>query len=111
MIAGSLGGIFLATNLALQAWMAEATGSSTLGVAASTLIVAALFQPLRHAVQVPIDRRFNRARVDAERTVAAFATQTRDEIDLDRLASETRRAAVGALQPATAGVWLRGRRP
>ena len=107
VITALLAGIFLATNLALQAWMAEATGSSTIGIAASTLLVAALFQPVRRAVQAPIDRRFNRARVDAARTVAAFATRTRDEIDLDRLARETRLAAAGAVQPTTAAVWLR----
>ena len=107
LLTAALAGIFLATNLALQAWLAVATGSSTLGVAGSTLLVAALFQPLRRAVQAPIDRRFNRADVDAERTVAAFAHRTRDEIDIERLMGETRRAAVGAVQPSAAVVWLR----
>ena len=76
---------FVATNLALQAVLADATGGSTFTTAAATLVVAALFQPLRRRVQAPIDRRFNRARVDAQRVTDAFATSVRDNVDLEML--------------------------
>ena len=70
---------------------ADATRSNTLVVAASTLLVAALFQPIRRRVQAPVDRRFNRAHLDAERVVRTFAQQTRDEVDLERLTGCGRR--------------------
>ena len=57
--------------------------TSPVGIAASTLVAAALFNPLRHRVQGAVDRRFNRARYDADQTVAAFAARLKDAVDLD----------------------------
>ncbi len=98
---------FIGTNLALQAVLADATGSSTLTTAAATLVVAALVQPLRRRVQAPIDRRFNRTHVNGERAVASFSGELRDQVDLDRLRFAIVRTADDAVAPATASVWLR----
>jgi hypothetical protein len=81
--------------------------SSPVGVAASTLAAAALFNPLRGWIQRVVDRRFNRARYDAEALVAAFGTRLRDEIDVDTVLSELAAAAGRSLQPAHVSVWIR----
>ena len=83
--------------------------SSSVGVAASTLAAAALFNPLRLKVQRAVDHRFNRARYDAEATVAAFAIRLRDAVDLDAVESDLLTTVQRALQPAHASVWIRGR--
>jgi len=75
-------------------------------VAASTLAVAALFNPLRRRVQHVIDHRFNRARYDADRTVAAFAARLKDEVDLDSIRDDLAGAVSQALEPAHISVWI-----
>ena len=67
-----------------------------------------LFQPLRGRVQRVVDRRFNRARADADRTVGAFAGRLRDEVDLAQLGAEITSTVAGAVQPVSVGLWLRG---
>jgi hypothetical protein len=79
---------------------------STVAVAASTLAVAALFNPLRRRVQHVIDRRFNRARYDADRTAAAFAARLKDELDLDSIRDDLAAAVHQALEPAHVSVWI-----
>ena len=100
-------GLFAVLVLLLQAALAPVTGSNELSVAASTLVVASVFQPLRRRIQALIDRRFNRARVDADRTAAAFADRLRDEVDLENLGSEITASVHRAVQPVTVSLWLR----
>jgi hypothetical protein len=76
-------------------------------VAGSTLAVAALFNPLRRRVQRAVDRRFNRARYDADRIVAAFAARLRDPASLDSVQNELATTVQNALEPAHLSVWLR----
>jgi hypothetical protein len=75
-------------------------------VAGSTLAAAALFNPLRRRVQRLVDRRFNRARYDADQTVAAFAVRLKDAVDLDSVRYDLVIAVQQALEPAHVSVWM-----
>ena len=79
---------------------------SAVAVAAATLAAAALFSPVRSRVQQVVDRRFNRARYDAERTVAAFAARLKDTVDLDSVQDQLAGAVHQALEPAHVSVWI-----
>ena len=81
--------------------------SSTWAVAGSTLAAAALFSPVRRRVQRVVDRRFNRARYDADAAVAAFADRLRDAVNLDTVRDDLAATAQDALQPAGVSVWVR----
>ncbi len=106
-----LAGIFAGVVLASQSLLTPVTGSNELAVAASTLIVFALFQPLRSRLQRLVDRRFNRARVDADKTVAAFAGRLRDEVNLEALGAEVSRTVGRTVEPTSIAIWVRGERP
>jgi hypothetical protein len=84
---------------------------SNLIVAGATLAAVALFQPLRRRVQAGVDRRFNRRRYDAARTVEAFSTRLRDQVDLDTLTGELLTVVDRTVAPTKVSLWLRSRTP
>jgi hypothetical protein len=81
-------------------------GSSPLAIAVSTLAIAALFGRLRRGIQNGVDRRFYRRKYDATRTLAAFQSTLRDEVDLDRLVEEVVGVVKETMQPASVSLWL-----
>jgi hypothetical protein len=84
---------------------------SSLAVAAATLAVAGLFQPARRRVQAVVDRRFNRRRYDAARTIQAFSGRLRQQVDLDSLSAELLAVVDQTVQPTRASLWLRSSGP
>jgi hypothetical protein len=80
---------------------------SSLVVAAATLVVAAVFQPARRRIQLTVDRRFNRRRHDAARTIQAFSERLRQQTDLDNLTAELLMVVDQTMQPTRASLWLR----
>ena len=85
--------------------------SSPVGVAAATLAAAALFNPLRRRTQRLVDRRFNRARYDAEDAIGAFAVRLRDDVDPDTIRRELLDATSRTLEPTHASLWVRATGP
>ena len=99
--------VYLAVNLGLTTILSSVAGSGSVAVAASTLVVAALFTPVRRRVQRIVDRRFDRARYDAERTTAAFSERLRNEVDLAAVAVDLDQTVRAAIAPTSVNVWLR----
>jgi hypothetical protein len=106
-VTATLALVFVSVVLGLQAVLEPMTGENTIAVAVSTLIVAAMFQPLRRRVQSIVDRRFNRARYDAQRMVDAFSERLRDEVDIGTVTDELDVTITSALNPSMLGLWLR----
>jgi hypothetical protein len=99
--------VYLSTVILLQSVVEAISGQqSAISIVISTLIIAALFAPLRRRVQDFIDRRFYRRRYDAERTLAAFGQFVRDATDLDALKAELLRVTEETMQPEQVALWL-----
>jgi hypothetical protein len=99
-----LGGGYAAVVLGLGRLLGR---DSSLVVAAATLAAAALFQPARRRIQATVDRRFNRHRYDAARTIAAFTARLREQVDLNTLSVELVAVVDQTMEPASASLWLR----
>jgi hypothetical protein len=100
--------IYGASVVLLQYFFRVATGQETdLALVASTVSIAALFSPMRHGIQLTIDRRFYRQRYDAQQTLADFAGTLRSEIDLESLRGELARVIETTMQPEHVSIWLR----
>jgi hypothetical protein len=98
--------VFAIVVVSLQNLLQPLTHENTLAVAASTLVAAALFQPLRRRVQRAVDRRFARARYDGQRVVDRFAEGLRYGVDLGTLRASLAATADEAVRPASSAVWL-----
>jgi hypothetical protein len=107
VITAILVGVFASAVLASQALLASVTGGDTIPVALSTLLVFALFQPVRRRVQAVVDRRFNRRRVDAQRSIDRYGRRLRDEVDLATVRDETLATVAHVVEPRTATLWVR----
>lgn len=103
MITALLGGVYFGL-IVLATWVLPVKGA--VGVAAATLVTAALFNPLRRRVQRLVDRRFNRSRYDAEAVVAAFSARLRHTVDLDAVRDDLVSVVGQAVQPTTVSMWL-----
>jgi LPXTG-motif cell wall-anchored protein len=108
LLTALLAGVYAATVLVLgQVFGGVGKDPPSWAVAGATLAVAALFQPGRRRIQAVVDRRFNRRKYNAARTVEAFSVRLRDEVDLDALAAELLTVANQTMQPTTMSLWLR----
>jgi hypothetical protein len=107
LLTAALAGLYLVVVALLRPLLEPLTGSSSLAVAASTLAVAAAFNPVRRRLQAAVDRRFDRARYDAVRAVQAFAARLRTQVDLDEVTEELRDTVDATVAPTRVAVWLR----
>ena len=107
-------GLYVGLVLALQALVHSLTGSLSqqpLAIVASTLVIAALFQPLRRRLQTTIDHRFYRRKYDAAKVMAAFSSTLRNEVDLQQLSEQIVTVVQETMQPAHVSLWLRQPEP
>jgi hypothetical protein len=108
LLTAMLAVVYLASVVALQSVLRALTGQeSTLAIVASTLAIAAMFNPLRRRIQEFIDRRFYRMKYDARKTLAAFSAKLRDQTDLDALSDDLVGVVNETMQPAHISLWLR----
>jgi len=102
-----LGAAYIALVLAGQALFSSFAGGSNLAIAASTLVAAALFLPVRARVQRFVDRRFYRRRYDAQRTLEGFGARLREQVELAALERDLQTVVTETMQPTHASLWLR----
>jgi hypothetical protein len=107
IVSGLLAVVFVVVVLISQSILEPLTGSGDLAVAASTLVVASLFQPVRRAIQSRVDRRFNRSRVSADRLISAFGSRLRDETDTRAIREALVSAIDQTIVPEGVALWLR----
>jgi len=106
-VTGIMAVVFVGTILVSQTVLASFFSSNSVAVAASTLVVAGLFQPLRRRVQSVVDRRFDRSRYDTQMATEAFAVQLRDQVDLNTIEQDLAATVNGSLRPLSVGLWVR----
>ena len=99
--------VFLVVNLGLQSVLSSVAKTNSVAVAGSTLLAAALFTPVRRRVQRLVDRRFDRARYDGERTAGAFSVRMRDATDLPTVTADLSGTVRKAMAPSSLVLWLR----
>ena len=108
LLTAMLIGLYFGAIVVLQRLFVVVTGEkSTLAVVASTLVIAALFNPLRWRTQSFIDRRFYRKKYDARQTLERFSAKLRDETDLDSLSDDLVGVVKETMQPEHVTLWLR----
>jgi hypothetical protein len=108
ILTAALGLVYFGSVVVLQTVVGRATAEqSPLVVVFSTLLIAALFSPLRRRIQSFIDRRFFRSKYDAAQMLARFAQTTRDEVDMEALQAELLRVIEETLQPESVAIWLK----
>jgi cobalamin biosynthesis protein CobD/CbiB len=107
LLTAGLVGLYLLVVALLRPLLEPVTGSSALAVAASTLAVAAAFNPARRRLQEAVDRRFDRARYDAARAVDDFAARLRNQVDLDEITDGLCETVAATVAPGRVAVWLR----
>jgi hypothetical protein len=111
-LTATLVALYFGGIVVLQRLFVALTGEkSTLAGVASTLLIAALFNPLRHRIQAFIDRRFYRKKYDARKTLEAFSAKLRDETDLVALSDDLVGVVKETMQPAHVSLWLRPETP
>jgi hypothetical protein len=104
LVTGVLVGVYVGVVAVAGAALPGSAGS--FGVAVATLVAAALLHPVRRRIQAGVDRRFDRARYDAQRTVAAFAVRVRNEVDLDEVRTDLLATVAATVQPGAATLSL-----
>lgn len=111
LVSAVLAGVYAATIVGISAVLhvVAPQAGNTIATAGSTLLVAALFRPVRARAQATIDRRFDRERYEASRTIDAFAGEVRAEVELASIIGDLRLAAERTMHPATTACWIRSR--
>ena len=107
LVSAILAIVFGGVILLLSTVLAQFAQGQTIAVAASTLAAYAVFQPVLQRVRRNVDRRFNRARYDAEQTAAAFSARMRNEVDIGAVTADLNATVHGAIKPASLALWIR----